>query len=267
MPRSEPFAPLGPKSDAVTGARELLQGKARRQRRQFLVEGPDAVAAALAAGWLRDLYTDALEDSLAVAAKAAGARVYFVDSRAIAALSDTVSPQGPIGVAAMPEPDESDLGSARLVVVCDAISDPGNLGTVIRTAAAAGADAVIATAGSADFWSGKTVRATAAAFASVPLLQLASRSDVAALLTKHGIQILVTSADGSLAWGSEALAATLRKPHAWVIGSEAHGVSADFRKIANAAVTIPMAPGVESLNAAIAAALCIYESVRANRHF
>lgn len=267
MPHSSDLVPLGPKSDAVAGARELQQGKHRRQRGQFLVEGPDAVHAALTAGWLRALYTQTPADQTASEAKSRGARIYCVDARSISALSDTVTPQGPIGVAEIPQYPDDLAGRARMVVVCDALADPGNLGTVIRTAAAAGADAVITTTGSADFWSGKTVRATAGSFAKLPLLHLGTPRQVISLLTKAGFEILVTRADGQLQWGSVELAARLQRPHAWVVGSEAHGVGAELRDSATGTVTIPMHNEVESLNAAVAAALCMYESVRASGDF
>ena len=266
MSRDRDLSPLGPKSDAVTGARALLQAKERRIQRRFLVEGPGAVSAALDAGALRDLYTTDLADPLTSQAKAAGCRVYFVTEPALNALSETVSPRGPIGVAAIPEAELDEvLAGARAVLICDAVSDPGNLGTMVRTAAAAGFDAVITTNGSADPWSGKVVRSSVGTCFAIPIFAGLSLDLLQSSLRRYGIAsyALAGEAAADLLSMGERLAA----PHAWFVGSEAHGVSEGAKAGADLLVRIPMADGVESLNAGVAAAISMYETTRAQGRF
>lgn len=257
MSRDRDLSPLGPKSDAVLGARALLEAKERRRSGRFLAEGPQAVEAALAAELVDSLYTTELDSGLAVQAKRAGVRVYFIDERALVALSDTVSPQGPIAVARVPSADlEAELQRPGTWLVCDRISDPGNLGTMIRTAAAAGARGVVTTSGSADPWSGKVVRATAGTFTMLPIVSGLDAAVVAAAFKAADVPLLATSGDASVDYAEAASRHPIAK--AWVIGSEAHGVSEELASAAEQSVRIPMRAGVESLNAAIAAALCLY---------
>ena len=241
----------------MLGARALLDGKGRRQSGKFLAEGPQAAAAALDSGLLESLYTVDLDDPLVSRARAVGARVYLIDRKSLDALSDTVSPQGPVAVARIPAADfELSLLAGGTWLVCDRISDPGNLGTMIRTAAAAGAAGVVTTAGSADVWSGKVVRSSAGTFGFLPIVSGLPADVVISACQRAGVGLLVTAGSGT----EDFRAAAARQSGAigWVVGSEAHGVAEEFLQAATAVVRIPMAEGVESLNAAVAAALCLY---------
>lgn len=253
--------PLGPKSDAVSGARSLFEAKERRLQRRFLVEGLDAVSAAADLGLLEQVFsTDDKQIEVGI-----GVRSYLINEAALKAISETVTPKGPVGVARIPEIDvASAFASARLVLIGDRISDPGNVGTIIRTAVAAGADLVVFTSGSADPWSGKVVRSTAGQFGVVPVIVMDSETLIAEIRNRD-LLLLVTTADGDESLFD--LEQRLRYPHAWVIGSEAHGVSDSFLERASVTVSIPMQANVESLNAAIAAGLCLYESARAQSRF
>jgi TrmH family RNA methyltransferase len=156
----------------VTGARDLLQSKNRRTRNQFLAEGPQGVEAALQAELAKSVFVTDWDSDLAALARSCGVRVNLVTAPAMDALCETVSPQGVVAVCDIPDSSlEAVLATKpRSLAVCVGVSDPGNLGTIIRTAAASGVDAVITTSGSVDAWSGKVVRATAGTFAVIPVI-------------------------------------------------------------------------------------------------
>lgn len=246
---------LGPKSDAVRGAQLLLQGKNRRARGQFLVEGPQAVQAALAAGWVEQLYlTPELQDEYA---SLHSGRTYLVSDAGLKSIAETENPAGVIAVARIPDIDLSDISGDCKVLVAAEISDPGNLGTIIRTAAAAGYDFVITTAGSVDAWSGKVVRSTAGMFTGVGVLSSISTDLVFEILKNQQIPAIATTAQASLNVTDSAARELLQRPHFLFIGNEAHGLSDEVLQQA-IGIKIPMADGVESLNAAVAAAICMY---------
>lgn len=254
---SDKSSRLGPHSDAVSGARLLLLSKNRRQRREFLVEGPQGVASALEAGWVKSIYTTDPSDALVAEARSQRVRVYEVTDQGLAALAETVTPQGVVAVCSMPEVALEDIQSGT-VVVCAGIADPGNLGTIIRTAAAAGASAVITTTGSADLFNGKCIRSTVGTFTKIDVLGPFSDSDVIDHLTSAGLPILATTGGTDVLLSDPSVAELRAGDHAWAFGSEAHGLSADWLQAANMKVRIPMANGVESLNAATAAAICLF---------
>lgn len=245
----------------VPAARRLRRASARRAERRFLVEGPQAVAAADAAGALLAVFATAR----AAAGLDLAAPVTVVGERALASLAQTVTPQGVVGVAGSVDRPlaEALAGRPRLVVVLLDARDPGNAGTVIRTADAAGADAVVLAAGAeggvVDVHNGKVVRASAGSLFHVPVAA-ASWPDVLAALRAAGLRVLSTSA----ADGTDLFEADLRGPTAWVLGNEAHGLPADVTRACDAAVTIPILGRAESLNLASAAAVCLYASARAH---
>jgi len=256
-PSSDKSTRLGPHSDAVSGARLLLQSKNRRQRREFLVEGPQGVAAALEAGWVKSLYAVDEFDELVRFAQRERVRVYHVTDAGLAAISETVTPQGVVAVCAMPDNSlEAIFGGT--VVVCAGISDPGNLGTIVRTAAAAGASAVVTTSGSADFFNGKCIRSTVGTFTKIPVVGPFSDAEVISHLNSVNLPILATTGNTEHVLGDESVRAINAGDHAWAIGSEAHGLSPEWLSAARIKVRIPMANGVESLNAATAAAICLF---------
>jgi RNA methyltransferase, TrmH family len=174
-----------------------------------------------------------------------------IDEHVLAGISDTVTSQGVVAAVQMPSPRS--LPSDGHVLVLDGIADPGNAGTMVRTARAAGAAAVLATNATTDLWSPKAVRAGMSAHFHLPLLL-----DVEdwALLGDRRL-LLATAQGGTPYWDVD-----WSRPAAIVIGSEAHGTSAAFAGAAAEAVTIPMAAGVESLNAAAAAAVLLFASSR-----
>ena len=236
--------------------------------RRFVVEGPQAVREALAAGALSELYAGpAAPADLVAAARAAGTPVTEVAPAVVEAMAETVTPQGLVGVAPLVDvPLETALaGSPRLVAVLDGVADPGNAGTVLRTADAAGADAVVLTAGSVDPHNGKCVRASAGSLWHLPVVAGVPLADVATALHDRGLQLLATSGTGEADLDALQDAGALAAPTAWLFGNEAAGLGADAVARADRAVRIPLHGRAESLNLAVAAGICLYASARAHR--
>jgi TrmH family RNA methyltransferase len=150
------------------------------------------------------------------------------------------------------------LGQRRPVVVLEAVSDPGNVGTVIRTADAAGAAGVILLEGCADPHNGKVVRSTAGSLFHLPIATGRALGEVVAAARRHGRAIAVATGDAEADLFTSAARGEVGVSTVWLIGSEAHGVSGEARAAADLAVRIPMAGGAESLNAAVAASVCLY---------
>ncbi len=249
-------APRG--SGGVAAARRLLRAAVRRAEGRFLVEGPQAVAAAAAAGVLLEAYATAE----AAVRHPLDVPVTVVGVRALASLTETVTPQGLVGVATTLDVplDVALAGSPRLVAVLHDVRDPGNAGTIVRTADAAGADAVVLTAAAVDVHNGKCVRASAGSVFHLPLA-VASWPAVLASLRAAGLQVLATAGTGT----TDLHDVDLSGPVAWVLGNEAHGLPPDVLDGCDAAVRIPIRGRAESLNVASAAAVCLYASARAQR--
>lgn len=259
-----------PHNAKVAAARKLLQHKERAAANAFLVEGPHAVGEALDADGheVRELFVtpaaaDRDVDLLRRAAKSA-VPVTVVSDRVAVSLGDTRHPQGVVAVVAIAPIALADVlhRRPRLVVVLVEAADPGNVGTVIRTADAAGADAVVLTRGSADPYSGKCVRSTAGSLFHLPVVTGVEALPTVAALRDAGLTVLTTSLTGDDVTGLEQ---ALDAPVAWLFGNEAHGIPADIMAAADRAVRIPIRGRAESLNLAAAAAVCLYASVRATR--
>lgn len=245
------------RNERVQAVRRLHRRSARLAERRFVVEGPQAVREAL--GSLLELYTSDLSDPLAIAAAAHGVDVVHVDDKVLNALAETVTPQGLVGVAPLLEGTLPDR--PRLVAVLHEVSDPGNAGTVIRTADAAGADAVVLTEGSVDPHNGKCVRATAGSLWHLPVVTEAEPLELVASLQARGLRVLATSGSGDIGLDDMDLGG----PTAWVFGTEAHGLPEAVLEAADVRVRIPLYGRAESLNLATAAAVCLYASARAQR--
>ena len=245
------------RNERVQDVRRLHRRSARVAARRFVVEGPQAVREAL--DTLETLFATDLDDPLAVAAAERGIEVVHVDDKVLGALAETVTPQGLVGVAPLLE---STLPQhPRLVAVLHAVNDPGNAGTVIRTADAAGADAVVLTDGSVDPFNGKCVRATAGSLWHLPVVTDADPLQTIAQLQGSGLTVLATTGSADVDLDE----VDLTGPTAWVFGTEAHGLPEDVLAAADRRVRIPLYGRAESLNLASAAAVCLYASARAQR--
>jgi RNA methyltransferase, TrmH family len=234
--------------------------------RRFVVEGPQAVGEALAAGGLTELFYEAgRHDDLVERARAQGTPVTEVTSAVLAAMADTVTPQGLVATAPLVTVELSTIGNPRLAAVLDGVNDPGNAGTVLRTADAAGADVVVLTEGSVDPHNAKCVRATAGSLWHLPVVAGPTLDSVVRRMKAAGLQVLATTGAGDDDLDDLAAAGVLAGPTAWVFGAEAAGLSDAALAIADRTVRVPIHGRAESLNLAAAAAVCLYASARALR--
>ncbi len=234
--------------------------------RRFVVEGPQAVREALPT--LVELYADPDgQERFADLLAAAPCPVTPVSRDVLAAMAETVTPQGVLGIAPLLDVPlaQALVGGPRLVAVLVATQDPGNAGTVIRTADAAGADAVVLTDGSTDPHGGKCVRATAGSLWHLPVVHGPSLEQTVAALRAAGLQVLATTGSGTDDLDDLVDAGALTAPTAWLLGNEAAGLSDEALALADRTVRIPLRGRAESLNLATAAAVCLYASARAQR--
>jgi TrmH family RNA methyltransferase len=234
--------------------------------RRFVVEGPQAVREALPT--LVELYADADgQERFAELLAQAPCPVTPVSRDVLAAMAETVTPQGVLGVAPLLDVPlaQALAGPPRLVAVLESTQDPGNAGTVIRTADAAGAGAVVLTDGSTDPHGGKCVRATAGSLWHLPVVHGAGLAEVVEALHAAGLQVLATTGDGEDDLEDLQDAGALSAPTAWLLGNEAAGLSEAALRLADRRVRIPIRGRAESLNLATAAAVCLYASARAQR--
>jgi len=180
----------------------------------------------------------------------------------IAKLASTVTPQPVVAVAGVPaSPVLGDaLASATFVVVCDHLSDPGNAGTLVRSAVAAGAELIV-TIGSVDAWSPKVVRASAGALFRVPVVELDSVGELGAALEGNELSLVGTRAGDGERYDQFAF----DEPVALAFGNESHGLSSELSALVDGWVQIPMHAGTESLNVAMAATVVCFEVARQRR--
>ncbi|MFB9429766.1 TrmH family RNA methyltransferase [Streptoalloteichus tenebrarius] len=272
-PGDGPFTERTPR---VAAARHLTRRAGRDRAGRFLAEGAQAVREALAwaaagRGRVHELF--ATEEAgqrhpeLLAAARRAGVPVSTVTERAAAGLSETVTPQGLVAVC---DPVDVRLSSAlagrpRLVAVLVGVSDPGNAGTVLRVADAAGADAVIFAGDAVDPHNGKCVRATTGSLFHLPVVRGRDVDAVFHACRAAGLRLV--AADGHAETDLDAAEefGDLLRPTAWVFGSEAHGLPAEVLGAVDEVVRVPLYGAAESLNLATAAAVCLYTSARAQR--
>jgi RNA methyltransferase, TrmH family len=202
------------------------------------------------------------------AAAADEVRVTLVSDRVAATLSDTVTPQGVVAVvrAMAGTLDDVLARSPQLLAVLVDVADPGNAGTVIRTADAAGADAVVLTGGSVDPHNPKCVRASAGSLFHLPVLRVDTPDAFFVAARRAGLLVAATTlADAAEDLESAQVQRRLSDPVAWVFGNEAHGLPADVTAAADLRVRVPIFGGAESLNLAAAAAICLYATARVQR--
>jgi TrmH family RNA methyltransferase len=253
----------------VVAARRLTRRKYRDEERLFLAEGPQAVREAFAtgAGVTALFVAPDRHDDLVAAAHEAGVPVSYVDDTAMTGLSETVTPQGIVAVCRFVDvPAAEALASPpRLAAVLYEINDPGNAGTVLRTADAAGATAVVFGEGSVDPYNGKCVRASAGSLFHPAVVRGGDLPAALAALRAAGVRVLAADGGGETDLDAELDAGRLAAPTAWLFGNEARGLPPEIAALADARVRIPVHGGAESLNLAAAAAVCLYASARAQR--
>jgi TrmH family RNA methyltransferase len=271
MPPATPDL-ISPRSPRVTAARRLAKRNFRGKERLFLAEGPQAVREAAGHGnTLVELFTtvEAAERHADIIgeARTVGARVHLAAEQVIEDISTTVTPQGLVGVCRFLDTPFDDILAARprLVAVLAHVRDPGNAGTVLRCADAAGAEAVVLTDASVDLYNPKAVRASVGSLFHLPVAVGVPVERAVQGLRDAGVRILAADGAGLHDLDEELDKGTMGGPTAWVFGNEAWGLPEETRTLADAVVRVPLHGKAESLNLATAAAVCLYASARAQR--
>ncbi|MBL3686611.1 RNA methyltransferase [Leucobacter zeae] len=260
-----------PKATRVKRAAALIRKKERTAQGRFLVEGPQSVRELLvhrprsAEVVFATMGTEPWQHEVDRLASDAGVVLERVTEEVLAAMSETVHPQGVVAVA---RTDESALGDAlagaRLVAILHEIRDPGNAGTVLRAADAAGADAVVFAGESIDPYHPKVVRSTTGSLFHLPVATAPTLADAVDAARGAGLRVLAADVRGSelLEARSEgALAGAV----AWVFGNEARGLSAADRALVDRSLRLPIYGAAESLNLATAASVLLYETAFSQR--
>ena len=250
--------PLSASNARLKELRKLSRRSERSERRLFLADGPKAVEGALEADVVVEVFATPAAAEQYAALLAPAAKVTLVDERAMAGLSDSVTPAGVVALCRFLEPVVPT--ALQLVAICADVRDPGNAGTVIRCADAAGADAVVLAGDSVDLYNPKTIRASVGSVFHLPVL--VERDPVAAVKDAQAAGLTVLAADmhGESLFGTD-----LSGPTAWLFGNEAWGLPDPLRDAADRVVSIPIYGRAESLNLSTAAAVCLYASARAQR--
>ncbi len=249
-----------PKIQAVR--RLLTQSRERREQQAFIVEGVRLAEEALQAGWTAQqlFFLSRLDErgrAVVEGFAGQGAPVEQVSEMVMNAMSETETPQGLFVVVnqrALPLPANSDF-----LLILDGLSDPGNLGTLLRTATAAGVQGVLLAPGCVDAWSGKVLRAGMGAHFRLPIQSL-SWPAIGRVINNSagGLRVYLADARDGIAYTK----ADFRAPLAIIVGGEAAGAGEEANKLATEKVHIPMPGRSESLNAGVAAGILLFEAVR-----
>ena len=254
-----------PANPALKLARSLRRKRVRYRERAILVEGSRAIQSALDNGVrFRTLFVDASRQSevdlhLLARLREAAQRVLLVDGLLFQQIAETEHPQPLVAICDMLDADLPP--DCTFVVALDGVRDPGNLGTLVRTCAAAGVDGLALLSRNVDLYNPKAVRASAGAIFAVPARPFANVDEVVKSCFLDRPAIVVADSDSQTPYD----ALNWRVPSLLIIGGEADGVGVEARTYADLVVAIPMAPGVESLNAAVAGSIIAFEVARQRR--
>jgi TrmH family RNA methyltransferase len=265
MPTATADLPLPLRHHEVQRLRRLVgRRSAREAERAFVVEGAKVLADALDAGApVESVYVAPGGRALPVVRRAheAGTRVVDLAAGVVERVAGTVTPQPVLAVVGQVDVPLDRLRGTAFVVVCVDVRDPGNLGTILRSAEAAGAGGLVCGDGSVDVYNPKTVRASAGSLFHVPVVAGGSAVDILDDMASWGLRRIATVAHG----GTPLDDVDLRAPVALVLGNEAHGLPADVDPHVDERVTIPMVGRSESLNVGMAAAVLSFEVARQRR--
>jgi TrmH family RNA methyltransferase len=238
-----------------------LQGRAkdRREAGAFLAEGVRLVEEAVNSNWPMRfvLFDETLSErgqTQVAGLRSRGVDIEEVSTGVMKSVSETETPQGVLAV--LNDFEISIPKSLNFILIPDQIRDPGNLGTLLRTAAAAGVQAVLLPPETTDAFAPKVVRAGMGAHFRLPIHSM-NWDEINKLVKSAGLQVYLADMDGQSCWETN-----LRQPVALIIGSEADGASESARKLANAKISIPMSGNIESLNAGVAGSVLMFEVVR-----
>lgn len=253
----------------IKNIKRLSRRKQREKDRKFLIEGARIVAEAVQSGWPLELvltspgFSGPDREQLTGLLKSRAIKTVELTPALFNELAETESPQGIIALAVMPgwrleELAAGDRSGSPVIVVVDGVQDPGNLGTIIRSADAFGADAVLLTRGTVDLYNPKTLRSTMGSIFHLPVLHNLEAGDVALFLDSRGLTLLVGDPGAPNALSG----IDLRGPVALLLGSEARGPVGEYAVRRRVTVTIPMPGRAESLNVGVAASIMLYEISR-----
>ena len=266
-------------SPRLKAARRLNKRAFRQRERAFLAEGPQAVAEAFHCGArITDLFVTVhartRHGDLVAAIAAAGIPVHVVSGEIMDELAQTVTPQGLLAVCGFIDVPLAEVAQrARLappaepalVALLANVRDPGNAGTVLRTADAAGAHAVVFADASVDPYNGKCVRASAGSLFHLPVVAGARLEVAVVTLREAGLRIVAADGRAGRSLDDPGVQARLAGPTAWMFGNEAWGLPPELVALADEPVAVPIYGRAESLNLAAAAAVCLYASARVQR--
>ena len=263
----------GAHSPRLKAARRLTKRAFRQRERAFLAEGPQAVAEAFRYGArVTDLFVTVpargRHHDLVAEIADAGIPVHVVSGEIMDELAQTVTPQGLLAVCDFVDvPLASITGGSqpRLVALLANVRDPGNAGTVLRTADAAGAHAVVFADASVDPYNGKCVRASAGSLFHLPVVAATGLEEAISTLRQAGLRIVAADGRAGRSLDDPAVRDRLAEPTAWMFGNEAWGLPPELVALADEPVAVPIYGRAESLNLAAAAAVCLYASARAQR--
>lgn len=240
--------------------KSLQHKKARTSHGVYTVEGEKSVWDAIHAG--KEIVSIAIAKRLAMPALPSDIPVYFMPDHVFDGLCDTKTPQGILAVIKMEKNTDFTPKKTGIYIYCDKVADPGNAGTIIRTADAAGMDGVLFSPDSVDLYSPKTVRASMGSFFHISAIPDAELSMLSGL-KQAGYQILCAML------GEDTVEYTVpdyKKPTVIVLGNEANGISPAVASFADMCVKIPILGGAESLNVGVAGAVLMYEAVRQRKN-
>jgi TrmH family RNA methyltransferase len=246
-------------------ARLVESGRARREARTAVIDGAHLVDAFMRSGQ-RAQVLFASDQGLAsrelrnLFERCPADRRILVTDRVLERMATVETPTGLLALIGIPTAPPTS-GTGRDAVWLDGVQDAGNVGSILRSAGAVGVQHAVAGRGTADLWSPKVLRAAMGAHFAMAQLDSVALIDLVGARRKSDLPILVTSADGEC----DLYDADLREPAIWVFGAEGAGVSAALREAAALRVRIPMAAQTESLNVAVAAAVCLFEQARQRR--
>lgn len=246
------------KNPTVLRLRELKNAKARRESGLFLVEGEVMIREALGCGLhLAEAVYDESRAALAAELEAGGLRALPVTRSLLESICDTKTPQGIVAAFEIPSPMPFEALPNRIVAL-DGVQDPGNVGTIWRTADAAGFQALLLGAGSADPLSPKVQRAAMGSGFRLPFCHSPALDETLLALRASGYRVFASDLSGADFYARE----DAGERFVLVIGNEARGISEAVRSAADCRVKLPMRGGAESLNAAVAAGIMMYELMR-----
>ncbi len=274
----------GVHSPRLKAARRLTKRAFRQRERAFLAEGPQAVAEAHRCGaHITDLFVTvparSRHSDLVAEIAEDGIGVHVVSGEIMSELAQTVTPQGLLAICGFIDVPLTELGSRSpktrqaglatqalsLVALLANVRDPGNAGTILRTADAAGAHAVVFADASVDPYNGKCVRASAGSLFHLPVVAGARLEDAVVSMREAGLRIVAADGRAGRPLDDPGVQARLAEPTAWMFGNEAWGLPPELVALADEPVAVPIYGRAESLNLAAAAAVCLYASARAQR--